>query len=212
MSVLRLLSRTKLYWGLIAIFLIGVLSSPVSSQGQQHLPVLRQPARRAAAGVDHRPDRHRHDRRHHHRRHRPFGRLADGDLLGRLRHAADRAGRHAGGRHGRADGWRSSRSCIGVARRRASSSRTSRRAAQAARSAATRSALDAFARPHPAGSRPAPSLAALLLWFLLPQVETKFGVLGRAARRALRRPAASARSTASSSSAGGCSPSSSRSP
>ena len=33
MSVLRLLSRTKLYWGLIAIFLIGVLTSPVSSKG-----------------------------------------------------------------------------------------------------------------------------------------------------------------------------------
>ena len=31
MSVLKLLSRTKLYWGLIAIFLIGVLSSPVTS-------------------------------------------------------------------------------------------------------------------------------------------------------------------------------------
>ena len=31
MSVLRLLSRTKLYWGLIAIFLIGVLFSPVTS-------------------------------------------------------------------------------------------------------------------------------------------------------------------------------------
>ena len=33
MSVLRLISRTKLYWGLIAIFLIGVLGSPVSSKG-----------------------------------------------------------------------------------------------------------------------------------------------------------------------------------
>lgn len=33
MSVLKLLSRTKLYWGLIAIFLIGVLGSPVSSKG-----------------------------------------------------------------------------------------------------------------------------------------------------------------------------------
>jgi simple sugar transport system permease protein len=33
MSALRLISRTKLYWGLIAIFLIGVLSSPVSSKG-----------------------------------------------------------------------------------------------------------------------------------------------------------------------------------
>ncbi len=32
-SVLRLLSRTKLYWGLAAIFLIGVLTSPVSSKG-----------------------------------------------------------------------------------------------------------------------------------------------------------------------------------
>ena len=30
---LRLISRTKLYWGLIAIFLIGVLSSPVTSKG-----------------------------------------------------------------------------------------------------------------------------------------------------------------------------------
>jgi simple sugar transport system permease protein len=33
MSALRLLSRTKLYWGLALIFLIGVLSSPVSSKG-----------------------------------------------------------------------------------------------------------------------------------------------------------------------------------
>lgn len=33
MSVLRLISRTKLYWGLLAIFLIGVLGSPVSSKG-----------------------------------------------------------------------------------------------------------------------------------------------------------------------------------
>lgn len=33
MSAFRLLSRTKLYWGLAAIFLIGVLSSPVSSKG-----------------------------------------------------------------------------------------------------------------------------------------------------------------------------------
>ena len=32
-ELLRLISRTKLYWGLIAIFLIGVLSSPVSSKG-----------------------------------------------------------------------------------------------------------------------------------------------------------------------------------
>jgi simple sugar transport system permease protein len=33
MSALKLLSRTKLYWGLIAIFLIGVLGSPISSRG-----------------------------------------------------------------------------------------------------------------------------------------------------------------------------------
>jgi len=32
-TALRLLSRTKLYWGLAAIFLIGVLTSPVSSKG-----------------------------------------------------------------------------------------------------------------------------------------------------------------------------------
>jgi simple sugar transport system permease protein len=32
-TVLRLLARTKLYWGLAAIFLIGVLTSPVSSKG-----------------------------------------------------------------------------------------------------------------------------------------------------------------------------------
>ena len=34
MSILQLLSRTKLYWGLIAIFLIGVASSPVTSSGK----------------------------------------------------------------------------------------------------------------------------------------------------------------------------------
>lgn len=33
MSVLKVLARTKLYWGLIAILLIGVLGSPVSSKG-----------------------------------------------------------------------------------------------------------------------------------------------------------------------------------
>ncbi len=33
MRVLRLLSRTKLYWGLALIFLIGMLSSPVTSKG-----------------------------------------------------------------------------------------------------------------------------------------------------------------------------------
>jgi simple sugar transport system permease protein len=32
-TALRLLSRTKLYWGLATIFLIGVLTSPVSSKG-----------------------------------------------------------------------------------------------------------------------------------------------------------------------------------
>ncbi|QRM57175.1 ABC transporter permease [Sinorhizobium sp. BG8] len=34
MNLVRLLSRTKLYWGLIAIFLIGVLSSPMTSSGK----------------------------------------------------------------------------------------------------------------------------------------------------------------------------------
>lgn len=34
MTALRLLSRTKLYWGLIAIFLIGVLFSPETSSGK----------------------------------------------------------------------------------------------------------------------------------------------------------------------------------
>src|SRR5262245_23807534 len=34
MSVLRLVSRTKLYWGLIGIFLIGMLFSPVTSSGK----------------------------------------------------------------------------------------------------------------------------------------------------------------------------------
>ena len=33
MRVLRLLSRTKLYWGLALIFLTGMLSSPVTSKG-----------------------------------------------------------------------------------------------------------------------------------------------------------------------------------
>ena len=33
MTLLRLLARTKLYWGLAAIFVIGVLTSPVSSKG-----------------------------------------------------------------------------------------------------------------------------------------------------------------------------------
>ena len=33
MNALRLLSQTKLYWGLALIFVIGVMSSPVSSKG-----------------------------------------------------------------------------------------------------------------------------------------------------------------------------------
>jgi len=32
-TLLRILSRTKLYWGLAAIFLVGVLTSPISSKG-----------------------------------------------------------------------------------------------------------------------------------------------------------------------------------
>ncbi|MBY3238813.1 ABC transporter permease [Rhizobium leguminosarum] len=34
MTVMKLVSRTKLYWGLIAIFLIGVMWSPVTSSGK----------------------------------------------------------------------------------------------------------------------------------------------------------------------------------
>lgn len=34
MSLMKLLSRTKLYWGLIAIFMIGVIWSPVTSSGK----------------------------------------------------------------------------------------------------------------------------------------------------------------------------------
>ncbi|MBY5359905.1 ABC transporter permease [Rhizobium leguminosarum] len=34
MTVMKLVSRTKLYWGLIAIFLIGVIWSPVTSSGK----------------------------------------------------------------------------------------------------------------------------------------------------------------------------------
>ena len=69
-------------------------------EGQQHLSLLRQPARRAAAGLDHRPDRHRHDGGDPDRRHRPLGRLDHGALLGGLRHAADRAGLDPGGGDG----------------------------------------------------------------------------------------------------------------
>ena len=70
-------------------------------QGQQHLPELRQPARRAAAGVDHRPDRHGDDGGDPDRRDRPLGRLDHGALLGGLRDAADGAGLDAGGGDGR---------------------------------------------------------------------------------------------------------------
>ena len=34
MSILKLFSRTKLYWGLIAIFAVGVLFSPITSSGK----------------------------------------------------------------------------------------------------------------------------------------------------------------------------------
>ena len=34
MTVMKLVSRTKLYWGLIAIFLIGIIWSPLTSSGK----------------------------------------------------------------------------------------------------------------------------------------------------------------------------------
>ena len=102
MNLLRLASRTKLYWGLAAIFAIGVLTSPVSSKGNNIflsygnlLDVLRQVSTTGlvAAGMtagD--PDR----------RDRPLGRLDHGALQGGLRHAADGAGLDAGGGDGAA--------------------------------------------------------------------------------------------------------------
>src|ERR1700755_3267739 len=35
MTALQLLARTKLYWGLIGIFLVGLLFSPVTSSGKK---------------------------------------------------------------------------------------------------------------------------------------------------------------------------------
>ena len=86
---------------------------PGQLQGQQHLPLLRQPARRAAAGLDHRADRHRHDGGDPDRGDRPLGRLDHGALLGGLRDAADGGGldpgRRDGGAGAGADGPRRAR-------------------------------------------------------------------------------------------------------
>ena len=88
---LRLLSRTKLYWGLAIICLIGALASPHTSSGRNIFLSVRQSDRRSAPGVDHRPRRDRHDDRHPARRHRFVGRLGDGLLDDRLRDVADQA-------------------------------------------------------------------------------------------------------------------------
>ena len=178
-------------------------------EGQQHLPVLRQPARRAAAGLDHRPHRHRHDGGDPDRRHRPLGRLAHGDLLGRLRDAADHAGLDAGRRHGR-PGARARR----LRRRLPRSTRfvfAQHRRRSARRRPAARAPLDRDARPRAAAGR------RRCRWR-----RCRSGSCCRRSRPSSAcsaccssRPASaccSARSTASSSSAAACSHSSSRSP
>ncbi len=106
MSILNILSRTKLYWGLIAIFLIGVLGSPISSKGNNIflsygnlLDVLRQVSTTGliatgmtaviiTGGID----------------------LSVGSLMAICTvvcHATDGSGRHAGGGAGGADSCRS---------------------------------------------------------------------------------------------------------
>ena len=148
-------------------------------QGQQHLPLLRQPARRAAAGLDHRPDRHRHDRGDPHRRHRPLGRLDHGALLGGLRHAARpcRAGPRPppwACRRSRSTAlvvvaWRVAASCFTNAAKRAAARRGARAETQ----------LDAAARRW--SSRLAVGVVAARRWrsgSCCRRSPTKFGVLG----------------------------------
>ena len=162
-------------------------------EGQQHLPVLRQSARRAAPGVDHRPDRHRHDGGHHHRRHRPVRRFADGDLQRRLRHAADRRGRHAGGRHGPADGR--SRRADDRLRGGALRLRQYREGARSAASVGRDVSLDTMRGVDPAARR---RRGACRPAALVPAAAGAHQVrrARRADRRAMRRASASARSTA----------------
>ena len=70
--------------------------------GREHLPLLPESDRRAAAGVDHRPRGDRNDHRHPARRHRSVGRLGHGLFVGHLCDASDPAGMDARRDHGRA--------------------------------------------------------------------------------------------------------------
>ena len=207
MSVLRLISRTKLYWGLIAIFLIGVLGSPVSSKGNNIflsygnlLDVLRQvsitgliatgmTAVIITGGID----------------------LSVGSLMAICTVVCAMLLTVPGDTPAVADGpadgrrwWR----CSSASADRALRLRQYREGARRRIGRRATCSLDAFARPRSCRSPSAPCSPRCCSGSCCRRSQTKFGVLGRAAGRALRRPAASARSTASSSSAGGCSPSS----
>ena len=186
MSVLRIISRTKLYWGLLTICLIGALASPHTSLGQEHLSLLRQPHRRAPPGVDHRPGGHRHDHRHPARRHRPVGRFGHGLFLDRLRDAAHQARLDGRRRHGRARGdagqFRSRSRFLarfvfnGLARGRDVSAGQRREIV-----------LGRMARLGAFPPCSACVVAVAVAWFTASQVPAKFGVLGDPAGDALRR-------------------------
>ncbi|HEV2899325.1 MAG TPA: ABC transporter permease [Pseudaminobacter sp.] len=174
MSVLHLISRTKLYWGLIAIFLLGVLSSPVSSKGNNIflsygnlLDVLRQvsitgliatgmTAVIITGGID----------------------LSVGSLMAIASVVCAMLLTVEGGTPAAAMGLPMAgivALVIGFAVVRFVFANIQK--AQAGGAAGREQALDrtrGLLIPLAAGA----ALAALLLWYLMPQVSTKFGVLG----------------------------------
>ena len=99
---IRILSRTKLYWGLALICLIGAALSPQTSSGRNIFLSYQNLTDVLAAGLDHRPRGDRNDHRHPARRHRSVGRLGHGLFDGHLRDASDQAGMDGRRDHGRA--------------------------------------------------------------------------------------------------------------
>ena len=173
-SVLKLISRTKLYWGLMAIFLIGVSGFACQFQRQQHLPVPRQFARRSAAGLDYRADRNWHDRGDHHRRYRPVRRFADGNLSVVCAMLLTMQGDTPAAAMGLPMAAVVAL-VIGVSLVRFifTSIEKARASGEVGRDL-TLDATRGLIIPVAVGA----VLAGLVLWYLLPQVNTKFGVLG----------------------------------
>ena len=205
MSALALISRTKLYWGLVAIFLIGVLSSPVSSKGNNIflsygnlLDVLRQvsitgliatgmTAVIITGGID----------------------LSVGSLM------AICIGGHGDAAHRQGD---TPAVYMGLPMAGAGGADRRHRAVRFVFVNLERSRAGGPVGARGAASTPSrglilplavgAALAALASGSCCRRSATKFGVVGRAAGRALRRPVLRRDQRHASSSAGGCSPSS----